>query len=65
MTDNRNTEKTSSRNNLLEEFLLELQSDLSDPIQKKLIGAYRGDDPVSSMEAELARILLEVIEYAN
>lgn len=34
---------------------------LSDPVHKRLIEAYGGDDPVGSMESELANILKEVL----
>lgn len=50
---------------LLDKFLLELQNELTDPIHKRLIGAYRGDDPVSSMEYELTKILLEILDSAS
>jgi hypothetical protein len=44
-----------------EEFLSELLDELSDPVHKRLIEAYQGGDPVHSMEAELGKILLEVL----
>lgn len=44
-----------------EEFLDELLAELSDPIHKRLIQTYRGDDPVQSMESELGKILMEVL----
>jgi len=34
---------------------------LSDPVHKRLIEAHGGDDPVRSMESELANILKEVL----
>jgi len=54
-------EEVSSQNSRREEFLDELQRELSDPLHRRLIQAYRGDDPVQSMESELAKILLEVL----
>ena len=42
--------------------LCELEKILSNPLHKRLISAYQGEDPVHSMEQELSRILLEVIE---
>lgn len=54
-------EKASSPNSRQKEFLDELQRELSDPFYGRLIHAYRGDDPVQSMESELAEMLLEVL----
>lgn len=54
-------EEISSKNSRREEFLKELQRELSAPLHKRLIQAYLGDDPVQSMESELANILLEVL----
>ena len=54
-------EEVSSKNSRREEFLKELQRELSDPLHRRLIQAYPGDNPVQSMESELARILLEVL----
>ena len=51
----------SSQSSCSEEFLNELQKELSNPLHKRLLQAYQGSDPVQSMEAELARILLEVL----
>jgi len=42
-------------------YLDELIAELSDPIHKRLIEAYQGDDPVQSMESELEKILIEVV----
>ena len=44
-----------------EKHLDELLAELSDPIHKRLIQAYQGDDPVQSMESELGRILMEIL----
>ena len=55
-------EEVPSKNSRREEFLKELQRELSDPLHRRLIQVYLGDDPpVQSMESELARILLEVL----
>lgn len=54
-------EEVSSNNSRREEFLKELQKELSDPLHRRLIQVYLGDDPVRSMESELGRILLEVL----
>lgn len=55
------TEEVSSEKSRREEFLDELQREVSDPLHRQLIQAYRGDDPVQSMESELAKILFEVL----
>ena len=49
----------------LKEFLEELLQEVSDPAHRRLIQAYGGEDPVRSMEAELGRILTEVIADEN
>jgi hypothetical protein len=54
-------EKVSSEKSRREEFLEELQREVSDPIHRRLIQAYKGDSPVQSMESELAKILSEVM----
>ena len=38
---------------LVKKYLDELLTELSDPVHKRLIEAYQGDDPVQSMESEL------------
>ena len=48
-----------------EEFLEELQRELSAPPHRRLIQAYKGDTPVQSMESELARILLEILHHED
>lgn len=55
------TEQSLSKNTRHEEFLAELGRQLSNPLHKRVLQAYQGSDPVQSMEAELARILLEVL----
>jgi len=54
-------EGVSSEKSRREEFLDELQREVSDPLHRRLIKAYRGDNPVQSMESELAKILFEVL----
>lgn len=44
-----------------EKYLSELLTKLADPIHKRLIEAYQGDDPVQSMETELGKILMEIL----
>jgi Trp operon repressor len=53
--------KVSPEKSRREEFLDELQREVSDPLHRRLIQAYRGDNPVQSMESELAKILFEVL----
>ena len=45
----------------LETYLKELTGDAKDPIHKRLIAAYKGDNPKEHVEAELDSIMLEVI----
>ena len=54
-------EEVSSEESRREEFLDELKREVSGPLHRRLIQAYRGDNPVQSMESELAKILLEVL----
>jgi hypothetical protein len=56
--DNKLTSQHSSR----EEYVDELLEELSDPVHKRLIQAYQGDDPVQSMESELRKILMETAQ---
>lgn len=48
-----------------EEYLDELLAELSDPVHKRLIQAYQGNDPVKSMESELGEILMEVLHHED
>ena len=43
-------------------YVRQFLEQLSNPIHKRLIEAYEGDDPVVSMESELGRVLREVLE---
>ncbi len=42
-------------------FMDELVTQLSDPIHRRIIQAHHGVDPVQSMESEIGKILLEVL----
>lgn len=53
--------KAASQDFWSEEYLDELLTELSDPVHKRLLQAHQGDDPVHSMESELGKILLEVL----
>ena len=44
------------------EFLRELIAYIDDPNHKRVLSAYKLDDPVQSMEAELSRILMEIVK---
>ena len=44
-----------------EDFLNELEREIPDSRHRRLIQAYLGDNPVQSMESELAKILLEAM----
>jgi len=46
----------------LELYLEELKTLVTDPIHKRLLAAYTGDDPKDSVERELDQLLIEVIE---
>ena len=45
-----------------QEFLDDILRHLEDPIHKRLLQAYRSDNPVNFMETELGRILKEILE---
>jgi hypothetical protein len=55
------SQPTYSHNSQLQMFLEELKQEISNPIHKRLLQAYQGQTPVQSMEAELTKILLEVL----
>ena len=55
------SEETISQDFPREKYLNELLAELSDPVHKRLIEAYQGDDPVHSMETELGKMLMEVL----
>lgn len=44
-----------------DKFLKELLEQISDPIHRRLIEAYAGENPVRSMESKLSEILMEVL----
>ena len=46
-------------------ILDELTQRMDDPIHKRLLKSFEGDDPVTSMEEELQRILLEVLTHED
>lgn len=46
-------------------YVKELGEQTEDPILKRLIAAYRGDNPKESMEAELGEILNEVMSHED
>jgi len=56
---------TKKTNTSHEKILTELLEELSNPIHKRLIQAYQGEDPLSSMESELATILMELLHSEN
>ena len=49
----------------VEQYLQELAEQAEDPICKRLITAYKGSNPMESMETELGQILTEVIEHED
>jgi hypothetical protein len=42
-------------------FMEELVAQLSDPIHKRIIQAHAGADPVQSMESEIGKVFLEIL----
>jgi len=59
------SEETISQDSPCQKYLNELLAGLSDPVHKRLIQAYRGDNPVQSMESELGKILTEVLHHED
>jgi len=57
MTDQHSTQRSRH-----DEFLAELEAGIFDPVHKRLIKAYQGNDPTTSMESELKAILLEILQ---
>ena len=58
-------EKKNNEQTQQNKFLNELLGQVSNPIHKRLIYAYKGENPVTLMESELRKILLEVMENDN
>jgi hypothetical protein len=56
------TEQHSPQRSKHDEFLDELEAGISDPVYKRLIKAYQGNNPTTSMESELKAILLEILQ---
>jgi hypothetical protein len=54
-------DRTISSQSPSQEYLNELLDKLSNPIHKRMISAYEGNDPVQTMESELRKILTEVL----
>jgi hypothetical protein len=46
----------------LQKYLQELSEQTTNPIHKRLISAYTGDNPKESVENELSKILSEVLK---
>jgi hypothetical protein len=42
------------------EIISDILSQLSDPLHKRIVNAYGGEDPVDSMELELGKVLLDI-----
>jgi len=43
-------------------YLKELDALVTDPVHKRLLAAYTGDEPKKSVELELDRLLIEVLK---
>ena len=52
---------TGKRGTGLEEYMRRFLERLPDPVHRRLIQAYGGEDPVASMEVELGNVLREVV----
>jgi len=57
-----NDESISSPTSKKKEFLQELIANIAEPNHKRILKAYNPDTPIESLEAELSRILLEVVK---
>lgn len=57
MTD----QPTNTSHSQREDFLKQLQKEIIDPIHKRLIQAYTGNNPLQSMEDEFSKVLKEVL----
>lgn len=55
------TEVTREHNGY-NKYLEELLGGVQDEVHKRIIEAYRGENPVESMESELRKIIMEVME---
>jgi hypothetical protein len=53
------------KNSLLNKFLKEVKEKLQNPIHKRIIEAYKEDDPLHSMEEELGKIIMEILQREN
>ena len=58
-------DEPTSKDTRCAEYLDELLKKISDPVHKRLIQAYMGNDPVQSMESELGKILTEVLHLED
>lgn len=52
------SEPVDSRQEAVDSFL----DTLSDPVHRRIVGAYRGNNPVEEMEKELLGILEEIVK---
>lgn len=53
--------ESSAQQPIHEDHIKALLAELSDPLHKRLIMAYGGESPVSSMESELSQIVVEIL----
>jgi len=49
----------------VEKYLEEVLGNISDPFHKRIIKAYKGDNPVQSMESELGKIVMEILNLED
>ena len=48
-----------------QEHLDELGREVAEAVHRRLLHAYRGDEPLESMEAELGKILSEIVQHED
>jgi hypothetical protein len=54
-------DQKAEQHSSLQKRLNELEEKVTNPVHKRLIQAYKGNDPRKSMEDELGKILIEVL----
>ena len=58
-------EKHNKAEDRFNAYLDEIYNELDDPFHKRIISAYKTNNPLKEMEEELGKILMEVIENEN
>ena len=55
------TEEVKPKDPKIENYLYEILERISNQEHRRIIQAYRGDNPVQSMETELGKIVMEIV----